>query len=174
VRPDPVHLRPTFELALSPPREEATQRLCARLAAEPDFSGRWHARGRWAELYVPAKETRLWSPCLSIRMDDAEVGSSLHGRFGPRPEVWTFFMFLYVLIAFLTLFGSILAYVQWASNEPAWGLWSLWVGVPALALMHVAAWVAQRRSRSQMAQLRAELEEVVRSEGLSRPASPLT
>jgi len=107
-------------------------------------------------------------------MDDAEVGSSLHGRFGPRPEVWTFFMFLYVLIAFLTLFGSILAYVQWASNEPAWGVWALWSGVPALALMHVAGWVAQRRSRGQMAQLRAELERVVHSEGLSRPGAPLT
>lgn len=158
---DPVHLRPTFDLAVSLPREEATRRLCAGLAAEPTFSGRWHAKGRWAELHVPAADMHLWSPCLSIRMDDAEGGSSLHGRFGPRPEVWTFFMFLYGLIAFLTLFGSILAYVQWASNEPAWGLWALWSGVPLLALMHGAAGVAQRRSRRQMAQLRVELDRVL-------------
>lgn len=173
-RMDAIHLRPTFDLAFPLPREEATRRLCAGLAEEPGLSGRWHAKGRWAELHVPAREMRLWSPCLSIRMDDAEAGSTLHGRFGPRPEVWTFFMFLYALIAFLTLFGSTLAYVQWSSAEPAWALWAVWLGVPALGLMHVAAWVAQRRSRRQMARLRAELERVVDTvEGLRpRPSEP--
>ena len=171
VEMDPVHLRPTFDLPLSLPREEAAERLRAGLAAVPVLAGRWHGKGRWAELHVPSAEMRLWSPCLSMRLDDAEVGCSLHGRFGPRPEVWTFFMFLYVLIAFLTLFGSVLAYVQSASNEPAWGLWALWVGVPALGLMHGAAWVAQHRSRRQMAELLAELERVLDAvEGL-RPAS---
>ncbi len=42
---DPVHLRPTFDLPLSLPREEAAERLRAGLAAVPVLAGRWARQG---------------------------------------------------------------------------------------------------------------------------------
>ncbi len=119
------------------------------------------SKGRWAELHVPPSDQRVWSPHLSIRLDGSADGCTLFGRFAPRAEVWTFFVFLYFGVAFLVVFGGIFGYVQWASDEPAWGLWSVWIGVPVLALLHLASAVGQRLGQEQMIELRSELDSVL-------------
>lgn len=155
-------LRPTFTLPLAWGRDEAIAAIRARLTGTPELAGRWRGKGRWAELYLPESERKIWSPYLSIRLDDAPSGCTLFGRFAPSPEVWTFFMFLYFLVAFLVLFGATLAYVQWVSGEPAWGLWAIWVGVPVMGLVHVASAVGARLGQEQMARLRDELDGILR------------
>jgi hypothetical protein len=118
-------------------------------------------KGRWCEIHLPVEEQKVWTPYLSIRADHEADGSSLFARFAPRPEVWTFFVFLYSAIAFLVLFGATFGYVQWASNEPAWGLWAVWLGVPALLAMHLASYVGQRLARTQTEELQRRFDEVV-------------
>ena len=77
-----------------------------------------------------------------------------------EPEVWTFFMFVYSLVAFLVVFGGIFGYVQWASNEAAWGLWAIWIGIPVLGLLHLVSYLGQRKSQAQMWDLKTRLDEV--------------
>ncbi len=154
-------IRPTFAIPLDMPRETVVERIRAGFVAREDLQGRWRGRGIWAELYVPEAERRVWSPYLSLRVDEAEEGSEVFGRFGPHPEVWTFFMFIYFGVAFLVAFGTTFAYVQWASNEPAWALWSVWLGVPCLALIHMVSAVGRRWGQDQMRELRSTLDEVM-------------
>ena len=159
-------LRPTFTVPLFLPREEATDEIRRRLVARDDLAGRWRGKGVWVDLFVVESEGRLWSPQLSARLDDGDEEScSLFARFQPHPEVWTFFMFLYFLVAFLVLFGGTFACVQWASNEPAWAMWSVWIGVPILSLIHLASFVGSRLGQDQMRELKGVLEEVL--EGLT-------
>jgi len=158
-------LRPTFTLPLALSREAATEEIRQRLEDREDLAGRWRGKGRWVDLFVVESERRLWSPHLTARLDDGDEKScSIFARFAPCPEVWTFFMFLYFLVAFLMLFGGTFAYVQWASDEPVWALWSVWIGVPSLILIHVASYVGSRLGQDQMRELKGVLEEVV--EGL--------
>lgn len=156
-------LRPTFTIPLAGPREGAVASIRERLAAAPELAGRWRGKGRWAEVYLPETERRIWSPYLSVRLDEEGAGCTLFGRFSPHPEVWTFFMFLYVLVAFIVLFGATLGYVQWASGERAWGLWAVWIGVPVLGLIHGASAMGVKLAQAQMRRLRGELEGVLRS-----------
>ena len=160
-----VRLRPTFRMAIEMGRDEAIERIRTRLAEDERFSGRWRGKGRWADVHVPHAERRFWSPHLSLRLDSEEEGRcTLFGRFAPHPEVWTFFMFLYVASWFGAVFGLVLGYVQWASNEAAWGMWAgLGSGI-AIALIHVAGALGQRLGREQMLSLRDELDGVL--EGL--------
>ena len=151
-------LRPTFTVSLGLPRDEAVEAIRAAFVATPELAGRWRGKGRWADLYLPEAERRLWSPYLSIRLDRETEGCTLFGRFAPHPEVWTFFMFLYFLVAFIVLFGATLGYVQWASGEAASGLWAVWIGVPVLGLIHVASAVGARLGQDQMRRLRGELD----------------
>ncbi|MGI9627437.1 MAG: hypothetical protein ACR2QM_11425 [Longimicrobiales bacterium] len=160
-------IRPTFTIPLRSERDETVERLRAGLVARGDLQGRWRGRGIWAELYVPEPEKRLWSPYLSVRVDESPDGSALFGRFGPHPEVWTFFMFLYFGVAFLVAFGGTFAYVQWASGESPWALWSLWLGIPTLALIHLASALGRRWGQDQMRELKATLEQVLESAGIS-------
>ncbi len=167
-----ARMRPTFTRALPWPRDEAVARLRASLADDPELVGRWQGKGRWAEIHVPGGERRLWSPHLSIRLDEDEDGAALFGRFAPHPEVWTFFMFLYFGIVFLVVLGGILGYVQHVSGEASWGLWAVWVGVPALLLIHLASWVGQGLGQDQMAGLARDLQRVV--DRAAAPGAPET
>lgn len=153
-------MRPTFSVGLPLPQDTAIENIRARLAAR-DPAARWRGKGRWVEIYVPESERRVWSPYLSVRVDEADSGSRLFGRFSPHPEVWTFFMFVYATVAFLVVFGATLGYVQWSSGEPAWGLWAVWAGVPSLALIHGASRLGQHLGQQQMAQLRSDLNHVI-------------
>lgn len=147
---DRPELRPTFTVPLDLERDDAIERIREGLVQRDELVGRWRGKGRWAEIFVPDSEKRLWSPHLSIRTDEEDGGSSLFGRFAPHPEVWTLFMFVYFGVAFLVLFGATFAYVQWASDEPAWGIWSVWIGVPVLLSLHAASAIGQRLGRDQM------------------------
>lgn len=162
-------LRPSFTVGLDGSPEEAADAIRSRLSAMPQMEGRWLSKGKCAELYLPEPERRLWSPYVSIRLDEADEGCTLHGRFAPHPEVWTFFMFLYFLVVFLVLFGATLGYVQWASSEPAWGLWAVWIGFPVLALIHVASAVGARLGRDQMRRLKDEVDQAL--SGIADPGS---
>lgn len=168
---DAPRLRPTFTIPLGPGREEAIERIREGLSSAVPAS-RWIGKGRWAEIHVPGEERHIWSPHLSIRIDDfdahhraaglpADTRSVLFGRFAPRPEVWTGFVFLYASVAFLALLGGIFGYVQWVSDEPAWGFRAVAFGVPILAALHLASWLGQRWSHDQMVELQAVLEPVV-------------
>lgn len=118
-------------------------------------------KGRWAEIHVPGTERRIWSPYLSLRLDHPDPGtdhgSVLYARFAPRPEIWTGVVFLYSLLLFAAFFGGTFAYVQWASNEPAWGGWVALGGVIGIAAIHLAGAIGRRLSHDQMHELRDRL-----------------
>lgn len=166
-------LRPTFTIPLRVGREEATEEIRRRLLDRKDLAGRWRGKGRWVDLFVLERDRKIWSPHLSARLDHCEDGRcEIFGRFAPHPEVWTFFMFLYFLVAFVVLFGATFGYVQWASGEEAWALWAVWAGVPVLALVHLASFLGSRWGQEQMHELKDILDDVI--EGLERqpPSSP--
>jgi hypothetical protein len=163
-----VRLRPTFRIPLSTDRDAAIEEIRSRLTADERFAGRWRGKGRWAEIYVDHGERRLWSPYLSLRLDrGAGDGCALFGRFAPHPEVWTFFMFLYIGLSFAVVFGAVLGYVQWVSSEPAWGFWAVAVGLPAIGLIHLAGALGQRLGQAQMLGLKEELDAII--EGMTVP-----
>jgi hypothetical protein len=158
--PDPTHLRPSRRIHLALSREEAAESVREILRRSGNAEC-WKGKGRWCEIHLPEEDQKVWTPYLSIRADHEPDGSSLLARFQPRPEVWTFFVFLYSAIAFLALFGGIFGYVQWASGQEAWGLWAVWLGIPALLGMHLVSYMGQRLARSQTRELQSRFDEVV-------------
>ena len=67
---------------------------------------------------VPEKETHFWSPQLSIEIEGlSETTSKIKGLFGPKPQVWTFFMFIHFVIATAFLIFGVIAYSNWSLNR---------------------------------------------------------
>jgi len=161
---DSPRLRPTFDLHVEGPPDETMRVLRERIEAGPR-SRRCQSKGRCAELFLDDEDRRLWTPYLSIQAED-EAGDStrLHARFAPYPEVWTFFMFTYFAAWFAVLFGGTFGYAQWASDEAAWGLWGVWIGLPTVIGLHIASAVGQRLGAPEMEELGQRLEQLV--EGL--------
>jgi hypothetical protein len=157
---DAARLRPRFDLDLPVPADEAIQRIRQGLDT-PELRHTTMSAGRHAEFQVEALEKKVWSPRLTIQVEDAPGGSSLRGRFAPRADVWTGFMFIYFLVVFLILFGATLGYVQQISDETPWGYWAIPAGLAVIGGIHALSYLGQRLAEDQMRELRRQLDMVL-------------
>lgn len=49
--------------------------------------------------------------------------TQLEGIYGPNANVWSLFLYDYLITGSLGLFSGILGFVQWNIGSTAWGLW---------------------------------------------------
>ena len=158
---DRPRIRPTFAIPLGPEPDEAMKTLRERLeGSEHEECSR--SKGRCADFFVKEEERRLWSPYLSVQVEPRQEGSLLRGRYGPHPELWTLFMFLYTVVGFLALMGVMLGFVQWQSGMEAWGFWGAYVGFPGLVVLYTVSATGQRLSAHQMEELKRRIDILVR------------
>lgn len=155
-----ARMRPTFTVRLPLPAEESIERIRSQIA-ESDSRVRALSAGKCADFCIDEDERRLWSPHLSVQIQESDGGSLLRGRFSPSPEIWTFVMFVYFLMVFVILFGISYGYVQWAISESPWGFFAVPLGLFVIVLLHTVSLVGQRLSADQSQQLRARLEEIL-------------
>jgi hypothetical protein len=153
-------MRPKFVLEIPVPADEAIHGIREGLDT-PGLRESTMAAGQFAEFLVDRSERKIWSPRLEVRIEDAPAGASLHGRFAPRPDVWTGFMFVYFLAWVAVVFGATLGYVEQLSDEKAWGYWAVPIGLLIVAGIHAASYVGQRLAEDQMRELRGRLDSVL-------------
>jgi len=156
-------MRPTFMVHLSDPPDRVMGILRSRLEGQ-DYAECTRSKGRCADFFVDENERRLWSPFLSVQVEPAPGGSILRGRYGPHPEVWTLFVFLYAVVGFLAVMGLLLGFVQLQSGMTAWGLWGAWIGFPGLVVLYGVSALGQHLGAHQMVELRRRIDVLV--EGL--------
>jgi len=162
----PLRIRPTFTIPLAPGADEVMATLRERLKGK-DYVECSRSKGRCADFFVDEANRKLWSPYLAVQVERRTAGSLLRGRYGPHPEIWTLFMFLYTVVGFLTIIGLMLGFVQWRSAMTPWGFWGLVAGVPGLAVLYGISATGQRLSAHQMEELRDRIDELV--DGLEMP-----
>ncbi len=68
---------------------------------------------------IPREKQHFWSPQLHIEIDEiSSTKSELKGLFGPKPSVWTMFIFFHFVVIILFIgFGS-WTYSNWSLNTP--------------------------------------------------------
>jgi len=67
---------------------------------------------------IPQKENHFWSPQLHMEIEALNPSRSLaKGLFGPKPQVWTLFLFLHATVAFTFISVLIYAYTKWTLKE---------------------------------------------------------
>ncbi|WP_233215571.1 hypothetical protein [Rhodopirellula bahusiensis] len=146
------------------------------------------AAGKCIEIAPPKNETRFWSPHLSVQFGDLRDSSTAHteatvsadtegqhahsqlfGRFSPRPEIWTFCMFLYLVMAMILCGGLLIGYVQWSLGASMTGLWLVPLSLGVIGGLHAASLIGQGLSRHQMIELRGQLDQIL---DLAIPETP--
>lgn len=109
-----IHLRPRFKMDF----KESPQNLISRFEnnlKDGDCKYCCKIVDGHIVIDVPAAENHFWSPQLNIEIEKLEDNKTIvKGLFGPKPQVWTLFMFFHFAVA-VAFFGfSIMAYVQWS------------------------------------------------------------
>ena len=93
-------------------------------------------------LKIPKHLQHFWSPQLELECFSVEEGkTTLRGLFGPKPSVWTMFMFLHFAVASLFIASGIWAYTNASLHNP------YMLQLVLMGLMVIAWWVLYMAGR---------------------------
>lgn len=66
---------------------------------------------------VPAEEENFWSPQMHVEIEKKNNKTIVKGVLGPKPKVWTFFMFLHFAVALAFIVFFVMFYTKWSLNQ---------------------------------------------------------
>lgn len=114
--------RPLVDIEISEPPDEVLARFKSCLQ-----SGQCTCEGnvgrKELSLVLQGEERHVFSPWLSMEAHPWKGGTRLRGRFGPHPNLWTLFVFIYSTWVAVFIGGVVYGYVQFVMGQSPWGLW---------------------------------------------------
>lgn len=154
-------VRPRFEDNLAEPPDAAHARLLAAFAGQPaplevkSFPG-------MIGLHIPETARRPWSPRLILSFEATETGATrISGTYGPEIEVWSVFLYGYLVSGMLGTFSGILGTAQLLLGQRPWGAW-VCTGMVLLALLlYLGAQLGQKLGARQTFQLHQAYESAI-------------
>ena len=116
---DEIVLRPRFRMQLKNSSNWALEALEEAGRQTSDFV--IHRIDDRVFIKIPREKQHFWSPQLDLQIwdsEDEEKVTTLRGLFGPKPTVWTMFMFLHFVVAGLFIAFGIWAYSNASLEQP--------------------------------------------------------
>ncbi|MEQ8364505.1 MAG: hypothetical protein RH948_16640 [Cyclobacteriaceae bacterium] len=155
-----IRVRPRFKLETLYSSEQLLHQIKEALDKEDaPCTGQVHAQ--YATIYIPHKDQHYWSPQLTLSLEETESGSILRGLYGPRPVVWTMFIFFYSLIGVAILFIGVMGFSYLSIGKSTTMLWY----IPILVVVFLSLWLVahfgQKLGHDQMVILHTFIEKVV-------------
>ncbi|MGG8497416.1 GTP-binding protein [Tenacibaculum sp. TC6] len=113
---------------------------------------------------VPEKESHYWSPQLHIEVEElTEETSKLKGLFGPKPQVWTLFMFIHFAVATAFLIFAVIAYSNWSLKKEIFLPVTMLVILPLLwVTLYFIGSIGKATGKKQMDDLKEFMKQVLK------------
>jgi hypothetical protein len=118
------HLRPRFRYYVPAPQEDVVN-LFKTVLKDPKQQFIGTALKYHIVIDFPEKDRHFWSPQLDLNLEKYEDGTLIRGLLGPRPNVWTIFMFFNAIAGVLGIGGLIIGIGQWSMENPPLAFWLL-------------------------------------------------
>jgi hypothetical protein len=151
-------LRPTFEISVELSAREVVDRVKERLGSVRGSIVATFIAGN-VEVVPDPSLVHFWSPQLTLRLDEADGTTLIHGRFAPHPHVWTLYVAIHALGAFGTIGAAMFGLSQYLAGQSPWALWALPISPVLAALVWALGFVGQGLGNEQMYALRRFVEE---------------
>lgn len=133
------HVRPRFKIVTPKTEAEIAQSFRDQLARSNSGCTASINPG-FISVFIPQVAQHYWSPQLSLTIESTEEGQVIRGLYGPRPTIWTMFVFFYFIIGVLLVFISIIGFSNRSLGLEAGILW--WV--PVLLLLFLSLYAVSR------------------------------
>jgi hypothetical protein len=154
-------LRPRFSHTIDLGMEDVRDRIVRQAQSDGDrcevkcFPG--HLTLRIAEA-----DQHRWSPQLNLSLESDTPGKThVEGTYGPNTNVWSAYLYAYLLVGTAGIFSGIFGACQWYIGATAWGLVVFAIMV-ALALgLYVLAQFGQKLAAQQTFLLHRVYEDAV-------------
>ena len=89
----PMRVRPRYRRVTPIPPCQVIDKVLEGLIEKKGVVG--NTLENHAYLKIPQEEQHYWSPEFDVTVEKYKEGSLVRGVVGPKPKVWTMFMFLY-------------------------------------------------------------------------------
>ncbi len=152
-----LEIRPSFEKQISIPPKEFVAKLCEEFKRN-NRRCQGMATQNHVVLRLPQDKQHFWSPQLTLELEENEQGTLVRGRYGPKPAVWTLFMFGYGLTGFAWMVFLILGMSEWMLNGKTVKMWLSLVFLGLGVLLFLGAQAGKALSKEDM----RELDEFIR------------
>lgn len=119
---DRPHMRPRLEIVVPANIDSVLQEFEQRVA-HPTCTCQGKLASNHLQVEVGPERKHFWSPMLDVTLRETPEGTLLLGRFGPHPNVWTLYVFLYSALAFTGVVALSWALAQMALDQAPTALW---------------------------------------------------
>lgn len=159
-----IILKPRFKERLKVPQETVLKTLKKHFS-KADCKYNTKFVGHHLVVDVPEKERHFWSPQLHVEVEkEGDKTSVLKGLFGPKPQVWTFFMFVHFVVAVAFFVFLVIAYSKYTLDKDYNFALTMCIILPVLWLIfYVMGQLGKKKGYTQMLALHDYL-----MEGLSK------
>jgi hypothetical protein len=150
-----IHLRPRFKLEfeesqdnlLNKFRDNLNNKTCKYCSKIIDGH---------IVIDVPNEENHFWSPQLNIEVEKiGDKKTIVKGLFGPKPTVWTLFMFIHFGVAVAFIGFAIMWYVKHLIKEDTTLPMMVTLALPVFwIILYVLGRIGKRTGNKQMTELR--------------------
>ncbi len=101
-------------------------------------------------LRIPRQDRHFWSPRLNLSLQPTDDGKAhLQGVYGPNANVWSLFLYGYLITGSLAVFSGILGFAQLTVGGRPWGLWLFGTVVAIAAGLYLLAQFGQKLGAAQ-------------------------
>lgn len=146
-------VRPCFEHTVDL-RPEATRARLRQSFARQSAVFEVRDFPRFIGLHIVENERRFWSPRLFLVLDATNEGATLvQGTYGPEMEIWSVFLYGYLITGMLGIFSGVLGFSQMMIKTDPWGLWVLGSMALLAALLYLSGRLGQKFGARQTFQL---------------------
>ncbi len=161
-----IRNRPRFKLKTALTPDDFTEQLRLQMQRQNSlFTGKISSQESYVE--VKTEDDPSWKPRLTLRAEvEPDEGTYIRGIFGPKPSVWTFFMFLYIgfgtmFILFGSLYYSMYLVKSKDDTDFSWSGMATLFSLLAILATYLFVKIGQGKSRQQMQQLRDFAEKII-------------
>lgn len=96
-------------------------------------------------LHIPEAERRYWSPRLFLNFEPTpDGGTRIEGIYGPEIEIWSVFLYGYLLTGLIGTFAAIFGCAQLVVKNYPWGFWIVGTMAVIAALLYFGAQLGQK------------------------------
>ncbi len=155
-----IWVRPRYKRKTNLPPCKVTDEILQALINKKEVKG--EVIKNTAYLKIPEEEQRYWSPEFEVTVSKKGDNESLiRGVIGPKPEIWTMFMFFYAVDFVLLFFGVFMGISQWLLGMDAPMLWSVSAFILLWLLIYLAAQYGRIKARRQTERLLKFLDKAI-------------
>ena len=155
-----TRLRPRMRIVSEKPSKTILDQI-SMLLKKNDFKLEGQVVQEHAFVRFPEHMQKYWTPELDVWAREEENETIVYGVMGPKPKIWTMFMFFYVGILTSAFFGGSYGVIQMILGMDAPFLWSIPLGILGVIIVYSAAQYGQYKGKKEMEILQNFLKEAV-------------